>query len=213
MLKHGAGEACYGVKVGDLKKIQKRVKKDHSLALALYDTGVHDARYLACLIVDDARMTEADLDRWVGQATEVLAGTVVSWVAAESPHGAAVARRWIDSDVPAVAGAGWVTWACLVALKPDDELDMSELRKLLRRVESTLRAAPNRVRYQMNTFVISVGCYVAALKEDALKTAAAIGTVDVDMGETACQVPEAAAYIRKVEAMGRIGKKRKTVKC
>lgn len=213
LLNHGVGENCYGVKIGDLKKIQKRVKKDHALALALYETGVHDARYLAGLIADDARMTEADLDRWAEQATEVLAGSVVPWVAAESPHGVTVARRWIDAGTPAVAGAGWVTWACLVALKPDADLDIGELKRLLKRVQSTIHSAPNRVRYQMNNFVISVGCYVVALKDHALKTAEAIGPVEVDMGATACEVPSAPEYIRKVESMGRIGKKRKTVKC
>ena len=51
-LRHGAKEPFYGVKVGDLKPIQKRIKKDHALALALYDTGVSDAMYLAALIAE-----------------------------------------------------------------------------------------------------------------------------------------------------------------
>jgi hypothetical protein len=33
------------------------------------------------------------------------------------------------------------------------------------------------------------------------------------MGETACKVPDALAYIEKIESMGRIGKKRKTMRC
>ena len=40
-----------------------------------------------------------------------------------------------------------------------------------------------------------------------------IGKVDVDMGNTSCKVPDATEYIRKVEKMGRIGKKRKTARC
>jgi hypothetical protein len=43
LLNHGAKEPCLGVKIGDLKKIQKRVKKDFRLALDLYDTGIYDA--------------------------------------------------------------------------------------------------------------------------------------------------------------------------
>jgi len=35
----------------------------------------------------------------------------------------------------------------------------------------------------------------------------------VDVGETACKVPLAIAYIEKTEAAGRIGKKRKTMRC
>ena len=41
----------------------------------------------------------------------------------------------------------------------------------------------------------------------------AIGTVEVDMGDTSCRVPDALAYIAKVEAAGRLGAKRKTAAC
>ena len=64
LLKHGACEPCYGVKIEELKKLHKRLKTDHALALALYDSGVYDAMYLAGLVADDARMTRADLQRW-----------------------------------------------------------------------------------------------------------------------------------------------------
>ncbi len=53
LLKHGIAEPLFGVKVEELKKIQKRIKKDYQLALDLYDTGIYDAMYLAGLIADD----------------------------------------------------------------------------------------------------------------------------------------------------------------
>jgi 3-methyladenine DNA glycosylase AlkD len=43
---HGVADACFGVKIEDLKKVQKRVKKDYRLALDLYATGIYDAQYL-----------------------------------------------------------------------------------------------------------------------------------------------------------------------
>ena len=75
---YGVKEPCFGVKIGDLKKIQKRIKKDYQLALDLYDTGNYDAMYLAGLIADDARMTKKDLQRWVEQAKAgALSGATV----------------------------------------------------------------------------------------------------------------------------------------
>ena len=65
---HGVKEPFFGVKVGDLKKIQKRVKKDYQLALDLYDTGIYDAMYLAGLIADDLKMTKKDLKLWATKA-------------------------------------------------------------------------------------------------------------------------------------------------
>ncbi len=53
LIKHGAREPFFGVKVQDLKKIVKKVKKNHALALELYATGNSDAMYLAGLITDE----------------------------------------------------------------------------------------------------------------------------------------------------------------
>ena len=49
-VKHGAREPYYGVKVQDVKKIQKKIKQDHNLSLELYASGNSDAMYLAGLI-------------------------------------------------------------------------------------------------------------------------------------------------------------------
>ncbi len=212
--KHGAQEPFFGVKVEHLKKIQKRIKTNQELALSLYDTGISDAMYLAGLIADDARMTKKDLQRWLKQASwSMISECTVPWVAAGSKHGRDLALQWIDSKQESTAAAGWCTLASLVAVKDDSELDLAELKRLLNRVQNSIHDQPNRVRYAMNSFVIAVGSYVSPLTEDALQTAKSMGAVSVDMGETACKVPLAIDYIRKVQARGAIGKKRKTAKC
>jgi 3-methyladenine DNA glycosylase AlkD len=214
LLRHGIQEPLLGVKVEELKKIQKRIKKDYQLALDLYDTGIYEAMYLAGLIADDVKMTKKDLQRWVDQATcNALCGSTVSWVAAESLHGWNLALEWIDSKKESVAVTGWATLSSLVAIKDDAELDLGELKRLLLRVQKTLPKAPNRVRYAMNGFVIAVGSYVRSLTDFALQTAEKIGEVSVDVGDTSCKVPFAPDYIQKVRQRGTVGKKRKTAKC
>lgn len=214
LAKHGAPEPFYGVKIEDLKKIQKRIKKDHALALALYDTGISDAQYLAGLIAEPARMTKAQLQKWAKKATwYMLSDYTVAWVASESRFGPELAREWIDSPKEMIATSGWSTWGSIVALKPDSELDLAELTKLLDRVQKEVHGERNRVRYVMNGFVIAVGCYVIPLAAKAKAVGRAIGTVKVDMGDTACRVPNVVEYIEKVEKMGRQGKKRKTAMC
>lgn len=213
MLNHGVPEPFFGVKISDLKKIQKRVGRDYQLALDLYATGNYDAQYLAGLIADDARMTKQDLRRWATQACAPLAGCIVPWVAAGSPHARAIALEWIESAKELVATAGWNTLGGLVALKADADLDLAELKRLLQRVEREIHSAPHPVRYAMNGFVIAVGCYVRPLTTLARQAGVRIGPVTVDLGDTACQVPSAPAYIDKVAARGALGKKRKTVKC
>lgn len=214
LLSHGVKEPLFGVKIEDLKRIQKRIKKDYHLALDLYGTGIYDARYLAGLIADDARMSREDLQDWVEKADcPTLTEYTVPWVAAESHHGRELALEWIESKREGIASAGWATLGGLVMIRNDDDLDEAELERLLDRIEKTIHRQPNRVRHVMNGFVISVGCYVKGLTDLASKTGAKIGHVTVDMGGTACKVPYAPQYIEKVRKRGTIGKKRKTVKC
>ena len=213
LFNHGVKEPCLGVKIGDLKKIQKRIKKDYQLALDLYDTGVYDAMYLAGMIADDARMTKKDLQRWADRAYGASLGTTVSSVAAGSPVGYELSMEWIESKKEGVAAAGWLTLSSIVSTRDDAKLDVAELKRLLQRVRKTIHQAPNDVRYAMNAFVISVGSYVRALTDLALEIGEKIGPVEVDMGNTACEVPFAPDYIRKLLKRGTIGKKRKSAKC
>lgn len=214
MSKHGVREPFYGVKIADLKKIQKRIRTDYRLALDLYDTGNYDAMYLAGLIADDARMTRKDLNRWLTKATHsALSSFVVAWVAAGSPHGWDLALEWIESRKPLVAEAGWATLRSLVSIKDDAELDLAKLKRLLERVRKTIHEAPNDVRSQMNWFVIAVGSFVKSLTDTAIRVGTEVGPVSIDMGDTSCRVPFAPDSIEKVRKRGAIGKKRKSAKC
>ena len=133
------------MKIADLKVIQKKVKKDYELSLELYDTGNSDAMYLAGLIADPEQMTKADLKKWVkGAYWNMIAGYTVPWVASESRFGRELALEWIDSDDEMISTAGWSTYASLVAIKPDAELDLAEIEKLLNRVKNEIGSAPNR---------------------------------------------------------------------
>lgn len=212
--KHGAPDALFGVKVADLKVIAKKIRGKQALALELYRTGNADAMYLAGLVADGRAMSREELETWARTAPWYMVSEyTVAWVAAESPFGRELALAWIESPEEKVACTGWCTYAGLVALRPDAELDLAEIAGLLDRIAEGIHDAPNRVRYCMNGFVIAVGSYVAPLGARARAVAARYGKVHVDMGGTACKVPDALAYIDKVEARGRIGKKRKTVKC
>jgi len=214
LLKHGAQEPIFGVKVEDLKKIQKRIKKDYRLALELYDTGISDAMYLAGLIADDAKMTKENLERWVKKANSPLHSEyTVPWVAAGSPSGPELAQKWIDSKEENIAAAGWATLSSWVAITEDADLDQKQLKQLLERVQKSIHQAPNRVRMMMNGFVIAVGTYVEPLHDLAKKTAAQIDRVSVFVGDTACKVPFAPDYINKAKLQGKVGRKRKSAKC
>lgn len=212
--RHGANGDMFGVQIGDLKKVLKKIKGDQHLALALWETGNGDAMYLAGLAADGSRMTRRQLDGWAKTAWwEMLSGYSVPGVAAENEAACSLAMKWLKMKDAKLACAGWSTYSAVLSIRADDELDLNEVKSLLKMVEEEIDSAPNRVKYCMNAFVISVGSYVKPLLKVAKATANRIGIVEVDMGDTACQVPVATAMISKIESMGRVGKKRKTAKC
>ncbi len=211
---HGAKEPYFGVKVGDLKKLVKFVKKDHELALQLYDSGNHDAMYLAGLSINPKLMSKETLNNWAKKAYwYMLAEYTVAQVAAESEYALELAREWMKSEDEMIAVCGWSTYANYVSITPDENLDLAEIRSLLNQVKETVHKERNRVRYVMNGFVISVGSFVKELTEEAKQVAEAIGKVQVDVGNTACKVPLAMDYIAKVEVKDRVGIKKKTCIC
>lgn len=211
---HGAREPFFGVKVGDMKKLLRPLKKEQGVVAELYGTGNADAMYLAALAADAKAMNEENLDRWAEEAVWYMVGEyAVAGLAAEGPHGWTAGLRWIESAAPHVACVGWTTLSGWVALRPDEELDLVAIRGLLERVRSGLQEAPNRVRYTMNGFVIAVGCYVESLSSEARAIGESLGKVSVDMGGTACKVPLAPQMIDKVAEKGRLGVKRKAIRC
>jgi len=55
-----------GLSMPFLRQTAKRIGVDHRLALRLWSSGIHEARILAALIDDPARVTPAQMDRWIG---------------------------------------------------------------------------------------------------------------------------------------------------
>jgi len=214
LMKHGAREPLFGVRIGDMKAIQKKVKKNYELSVDLFNSGVYDAMYLAGLIADESKMSKKEINKWAEQSRSAgISEYTVAWVAAESKWGWELGLEWVDSKNELVASSGWSALGGWLSLKPDEELDLKTVRALLKRIQKEIHKAPNRVRYTMNNFIIVAGSYVKELTEECIALAEKIGDVMVDMGGTACKVPGAADYIEKVRAHGSLGKKKKTVKC
>lgn len=215
LIKHGAREPFWGVKIGDLKKVLKKTKKDHELAMKLYETGNSDAMYLAGLMADPKKMTKEEIEKWAKKAYwYMLSEYTVAGVAAESPYGLELAREWIKSQDEMTASAGWATYCGIIAIQENSLLDLEEINSLTDTIIEKIHQSQNRVKYCMNSFIINAGGYIPELREKAIEAAKKIGKVNVNMGKTSCKVPEAVGYINKMleKADGAV-KKRKTIRC
>ncbi len=214
LMRHGAKEPFFGVKVADLKKILSKTKKNHELSLELYKTGNSDAMYLAGLMADEKQITKAQLQEWVEAAYwSYLNEFAVPWVAAETKHGFELGIKWIKAKKENIAAAGWATLSNFAAVNADENLDIEFYSTLLDTVVKDIDKSANRVKYTMNAFVIATGSYIASLTKKCMDVGKKISHVEVDMNGTACKLPKATDYIQKVIDKGSVGKKKKMARC
>lgn len=54
-----------GVKLPEIRRIAKSIKKDHQLAIELWKCDIHEARLLAMLVADPKQLTPGQIDNWV----------------------------------------------------------------------------------------------------------------------------------------------------
>ena len=215
-IRHGSpSDSVLGVSVADLKLIAKTLKREQALAMDLYATGTMEAMYLAGMIASGAPMTRKQLQSWAegSKAISMISDYTVPWVAVENADGRSLAIEWIASKHEHVAAAGWCTYSGIVTTTEDNELDHKEIQGLLKTVATKIHKAPNHVRSAMNRFIIAVGSYVVPLADAVRATATQVGEVYVDVGDTACKIPDALEYIAKIEARCSAGKKKKTIRC
>jgi len=65
MLRYGIiAPKAFGVSVGDIKQLSKRLGNDHELALALWETGWYEARMLAPFVDEPEKVTAAQMNQW-----------------------------------------------------------------------------------------------------------------------------------------------------
>lgn len=212
--KHGAPQNLFGVKVGDMKPIEKKERNNHLLALELFATGNGDAQYLAGLIANPSEFSKKDLEKWAHDATwYMVAEYAVAWNLAEHPDCEEIAWEWIHSDDPKLQVVGWAGISSHLGIKNSEGVSIDIVRELLSKVEAEIESAENRVRYCMNGYVIAAGGAFPELTEECKAIGDRIGEVKVDLGKTACKVPVIRPYIENMENRGRIGKKKAKAKC
>lgn len=213
-ISQGAREPLFGVATGAMKPLAKQSKGDQALAEALYATGNYDAMYLAGMIADVSAMRPEDFDRWMASAYFfMLSDYVVAVTLAETDFAQEVADRWIASGEELTMSAGWSCYCWLLGNRPDDAFDAEKLARMLGDVQATIHSQPERTKYAMNNFVSTVGVSFLPLHLQAAAVAASIGPVTVLRGRTKCAVPVASEEIRKAAEKGRLGFKRRNVRC
>jgi 3-methyladenine DNA glycosylase AlkD len=121
-----ASNNTLGIAVPTLRAIAKRCGTDHPLAVALWDSGIHEARHIAAMVEDPKTVTKKQLDAWARDldSWDVCDGFCFSLVDS-SPHAYDLAMKWSRSKQEFVKRAAFATMAGLAVhdkKAPDDKL-------------------------------------------------------------------------------------------
>lgn len=163
-------EGAFGVSVGVLRDQAKSIGKNHDLALRLWDSGSWEARVLATLIDDPARVTLAQMEMWCRDFD--------SWGAVDSacftlfdrsPHAWKKVAPWIKRRGEFQKRAGFVLIASLAA--HDKTAPDARFVKFLPMIEKGASDDRNFVKKGVSWALRGIGHRSAALHAAAIRTA------------------------------------------
>lgn len=213
-ISNGAREPLFGVATGAMKPMSKSIKINQPLAEQLYATGNYDAMYFAGIIADPNGMTESDYNRWMDDAYfYMLSDYVVAVTLSESTIAQEVANKWIQSGEELRMSAGWSCYCWLLGNRKDVEFSESKISDMLDYVERTIHESPERTKSAMNNFIYTVGISYVPLHEKAIATARAVGIVEMKRENKQNSYLNAYESIQKELDRGKLGFKRKYVRC
>lgn len=194
--RHGSGDNVYGVLTSEITKIKKKIKVDHALAMELWNTGNAEARLLALLIADPARMSRADADALVKDGPVRFLGCYLSELLARGSIADATMHTWMKSKEEFRREMGYGILGVRLRDHPESISD-ADTEKILTMIEKEIHRSPNWARYAMNGALIAIGVFKPTLRKKAIEAAKRVGKVEVDHGETNCKTPDAVSYIEK----------------
>jgi 3-methyladenine DNA glycosylase AlkD len=193
--KHSAGDNQFGVKMGDLRTLAKRIKTNHGLAMALWQTGNIDAMFLATLLVVPKQISADDLEQMVRSVSFThLADWLGSYVVKLHPGKESLRQKWMESNEVMLARAGWSLTAERIAKSPDG-LDLSGL---LDRIDAEMGGAPVPVQWTMNFCLAEIGIRFPEHRERALAIGEKLGVFRDYPTSKGCTSPFAPIWIAEM---------------
>ena len=170
-------ETALGVRIPELRAIARKTGRRHHLALALWDTGIHDARILAGMVAEPGVFTEAEMEAWVGGFNSWdLCDQVCSNLFDKTPRAWAKAVEWSGREEEFVRRAGFTLMACLAV--HDKKAEDAAFLALLAVIEGGAEDPRNYVKKAVNWALRNIGKRNRPLNAAAVAVAGRLGASD-----------------------------------
>lgn len=193
--KTGAPANQFGVKLGDIRTVAKKLKTDHELALKLWETGNLEAQLVATLIIKPKSLSADEVDKLTRSTTcAQVADWLNSYVVAEHPEKEALREKWVKAKDRWAARAGWHFTASRINNGAED----FDLPALLDRIEKEMPKAKPEVQWTMNNTLAAIGIHHPKLRKRAVAIGEKIGLYRDWPASKGCTIPYVPVW---VEAM------------
>jgi 3-methyladenine DNA glycosylase AlkD len=171
MARYGiVADKVFGVSVGAIQRLAKKLGRNHDLALALWETGWYDARMLSAFVDDPARVTAAQMDGWAkGFENWAICDTMCFHLFDRTPHAWRKVDQWSRRRDEYVKRAAFALLASL-ALHDRSADDKAFLRSL-RLIEAAASDDRNFVKKGVSWALRSIGQRNAVLNAAAIDLA------------------------------------------
>jgi len=168
---------AYGVAKPKMDELARRIGRDHQLALNLWDTGVHDAKILAGMIDDPAKVTAAQMNRWARDFDnwDVCDGTCCHLFVFADPAWDR-AREWTKRTAEFEKRAGFALLAYLAYR--DKTAKDAQYERMLPVLLREAHDDRNFVRKAVNWALRNIGKRNLQLNRAAIQTAEAMKRMD-----------------------------------
>jgi 3-methyladenine DNA glycosylase AlkD len=169
-------DKAFGVSLYVLRDMAKDIGTDHALALALWDTGIHEAQLLAGIVDDPAQVTEEQMDRWVADFDSWdICDQGCSNLFDRTPFAYKKAFEWADDEREFVRRAGFVMMAALAVhdKKAGDEA-FEQFSPVMKKYATDDR---NFVRKAVNWALRNIGKRSPVLNRKAVEAAREIQAI------------------------------------
>ena len=166
-----------GVSIPETRKLAKQAGKNHELAQELWKTGVHEARIMAALVDEPAKVTERQMDSWAKDFDSWdVCDEVCMNLFDKTPFAYEKAVEWSSRKEEFVKRAGFALMACLaIHDKTADDKQFLAFLSAIKRVATDDR---NFVKKAVNWALRQIGKRNKRLNAAALKTAKEIQALD-----------------------------------
>ncbi len=168
---------AHGISMPLLYKLAKQIGTDHGLAQQLWSSGVHEARILAGLVDDPARVSAKQMDRWAREfdSWDVVDGSCCHLFVFAAPAWKK-AREWSRREEEYVKRAGFALTAYLAV--HDKKATDGKFGRLLRVVRRAATDERNFVKKAVNWALRQIGKRNLRLNRMAIRTAKQIRAMD-----------------------------------